>query len=315
MSKIRDCLDQYVATRRALGFSFYEPALSLGHFVDFLQAEQAKWITADLALRWSMQPSNVQRATWSRRLGQVRGFARWMAAIDYRTEVPAPGLLRPRRRRNPPHIYTENEIEDLLRTASALSSPTGMRALSYSTLISLLVATGLRPSEAMSLKDKDVDLNDGILSIRDSKFGKSRFVPIHESTRQALVCYVHKRNKICRQRACDAFLINEHGRRLNAGSTRRMFVRLSKATGLRPTSPDGRDGRGPRLQDFRHTFATNRMVQWYREGKDVALELPKLATYLGHVDVGLTYWYVEAVPELLDLAAKYLGKTKCVGGQ
>jgi site-specific recombinase XerD len=315
MNKIRDCLDQYVATRRALGFSFYEPALSLGHFVDFMQVEQAKWITSDLALRWSMQPCNVQRATWARRLGHVRGFARWMAAIDHRTEVPMPRLLSPRRRRNPPHIYTEKEIEDLLQKASVLSSATGMRALSYSTLIGLLVATGLRPSEAMSLNDRDVDLNDGILSIRDSKFGKSRFVPVHESTRQALKRYLHKRNKICRHRQDDAFLVNDYGRRLNAGSTRRMFVRLSRATGLRPTSPEGRDGRGPRLQDFRHTFATNRMVQWYREGKDVTLELPKLSTYLGHVDVGLTYWYVEAVPELLDLAAKYLNKSKCVEGQ
>jgi len=314
MNKIRDCLVQYVATRRVLGFSFYEPALSLGHFVDFMQAEQAEWITSDLALRWSMQPCNVQRATWARRLGHVRGFARWMVAIDDRTEVPVQGLLSPRRRRNPPHIYTDKEIEDLLRAASALSSATGMRALSYSTLIGLMVATGLRPSEAMSLNDKDVDLNDGILSIRDSKFGKSRFVPVHESTRQALNRYFQERNKICRQRQDDAFLINEHGRRLNAGSTRRMFVRLSQATGLRPTSQDGRYGRGPRLQDFRHTFATNRMVQWYHEGKNVTLELPKLSTYLGHVDVGLTYWYVEAVPELLDLASKYLAESKCVEG-
>ena len=314
MNKIRDCLDQYVATRRALGFSFHEPALSLGHFVDFMQAEQAEWITSDLALRWSMQPCNVQRATWARRLGHVRGFARWISVIDNRTEVPVPGLLSPRRRRSPPHIYTEKEIEGLLQKASVLSSATGMRALSYSTLIGLLVATGLRPSEAMSLNDKDVDLNDGILSIRDSKFGKSRFVPVHESTRQALNRYFLERNKICRQRQDDAFLINEHGGRLNASSTRGMFAKLSRATGLRPTLPDGRDGRGPRLQDFRHTFATNRMVQWYREGKDVTLELPKLSTYLGHVDVGLTYWYVEAVPELLGLAAKYLDKSKCVEG-
>ena len=312
MNKIHDCLDQYVATRRALGFSFYEPALSLAHFVNFMEQEHAKWITSDLALRWSMQPSNVQRATWARRLDHVRGFARWMRAIDDRTEVPTPRLLSARRRRNPPHIYTEQEIEDLLRKASELSSATGMRALSYSTLISLLVVTGLRPSEAMSLNDKDVDLNDGILSIRDSKFGKSRFVPVHESTRQALKHYVDQRNRICCQRQDDAFLFNEHGKRLNAGSTRRMFIRLSQATGLRPTRSDGRYGRGPRLQDFRHTFATNRMVQWYREGKDVALELPKLSTYLGHVDVSLTYWYVEAVPELLDLAAKRLDRSKCV---
>jgi len=202
-----------------------------------------------------------------------------MIAIDDRTEVPPPRLLSSRRRRNAPHIYTDQEIERLLIQASLLHSPSGMRALTYSTLIGLLVATGLRPSEAYSLNNKDVDLLNGILAIRDSKFGKSRFVPIHDSTRVALEQYMLERNKRCTQLQSDAFLVSERGTRLCACSARSMFVKLSRAIGLRPTWPDGRDGRGPRLQDFRHTFATSRMVQWYREGKDVALELPKLATY------------------------------------
>jgi site-specific recombinase XerD len=313
MTKFRDCLNQYISTRRALGSSFYEPAKSLAHFVDFLEHERAESITSELALRWAMQSGQVQRATWARRLGHVRGFARWMVAIDARTEVPAPRLLSSRRRRNPPHIYTQKEIEDLLHKASELPSTTGMRALTYSTLIGLLVATGLRPSEAISLDNKDVDLSDGILSIRDSKFGKSRFVPIHESTHVALKNYVYERDKICSRRTDDAFLISEYGKRLVACSVRAMFAKLSRETGLRATWSDGRRGLGPRLQDFRHTFATSRMVQWYREGKDVSRELPKLSTYLGHVEVGLTYWYVEAVPELLEQAAKYLDQTKGVG--
>jgi len=313
MIPLREALDQYVATRRALGSSFYEPALSLSHFLDFLDREQAQWITTELALRWAMQPANVQRATWARKLTHVRGFARWMAAIDDRTELPLPGLISPRRRRNPPHIYTDKEIESLLMQAALLRSPSGMRALTYSALISLLAASGLRPSEAFSLDNEDVDLVDGILSIRESKFGKSRFVPVHESTRLALKWYVLARDKIHPTRKSHAFLVSERGARLVATSARSMFARLSRSTGLRPTWPDGRDGRGPRLQDFRHTFATGRMIQWYREGKDVAVELPKLATYLGHVDVGLTYWYIEAVPELLEHAAGYLGRSKSVG--
>jgi len=213
-------------------------------------------------------------------------------------------------RRNTHHIYTEQEIDLLMAQATRLRSRTGMRALTYSTLIGLLVATGLRPGEALGLDRSDVDLVNGILSIRESKFGKSRFVPVEESTRAALERYAQDRDRRCSQRLSEAFLISERGMRLNACSARRMFARMSRATGLRAATEHGRDGRGPRLQDFRHSFATGKLVEWYRAGLDVTRELPKLATYLGHADVGLTYWYIEAVPELLQHAAKYLGKDR-----
>jgi integrase len=196
--------------------------------------------------------------------------------------------------------------------AAQLRSRTGMRALTYSTLIGLLVATGLRPGEALRLDRSDVDLVSGILSIRESKFGKSRFVPVAESTRTALEHYAQKRDQLCPLRLSEAFLVNERGNRLKACSARSMFVRMSRAIGLRLATEDGRDGYGPRLQDFRHSFATGRLVEWYRAGLDVSRELPKLATYLGHVNIGLTYWYIEAVPELLELAAGYLNKN-CPG--
>jgi integrase len=189
-----------------------------------------------------------------------------------------------------------------------------MRALTYSTLIGLLAATGLRPGEALRLDRSDVDLVSGILSIRESKFGKSRFVPVEESTRAALERYAQGRDRLCQQRLSEAFLVSERGIRLKAGTVRSMFVRMSRAVGLRPATEDGRDGYGPRLQDFRHSFATGRLVEWYRDGLDVSRELPRLSAYLGHVNVGLTYWYIEAVPELLELAAGYLGKN-CPGEQ
>jgi len=306
MSTIRDSMVQYVAVRRALGSSFYEPALALDHFVDLLEREGSEFITTDLALRWAMEPKHVERATWGRRLSQVRGFAKWLNAADMRNEIPPKRLLESRRRRNAPHIYTEQEIELLMGQAARLRSRTGMRAQTYSTLIGLLVATGLRPGEAIRLERSDVDLVNGILSIRESKFGKSRFVPIEESTRAALERYSRYRDQLFSLRLSETFLVGESGKRLNACCSRSMFVRMSRAVGLRATRQDGRDGRGPRLQDFRHSFATGRLVQWYRAGLDVSRELPKLATYLGHVDVGVTYWYIEAVPELLQLAAKYL---------
>lgn len=308
MSAIRDALVQYVAVRRALGMKFHEPAQALDHFVDFLEHEGAEFVTTDLALRWAMKSKHAQRATWGRRFGLVRGFAMWLSAIDVRTEIPPKHLLDARRRRNAPHIYTEQEIEQLMTQARHLYSRTGLRALTYSTLIGLLVATGLRPGEAFALDRSDVDLVNGILSIRDTKFGKSRFVPIEESTRMALARYAQCRDELCSLRLTEAFLIGERGERLRGNSARRTFASISRAIGLRDATEHCRNGHGPRLQDFRHSFATGRLVEWYRAGFDVACELPKLATYLGHVDVALTYWYIEAVPELLQLATHYLGE-------
>jgi len=207
MSAIREALVQYVAVRRALGTKLQEPALTLEHFVDFLERERAEFITTELALRWAIEPKLVQRATWARRLSMVRGFAAWLSAVDARTEVPPRRLLDARRRRKAPHIYTDQEIERLMLEASGLPSRSGLRALTYSTLIGLLSATGLRPGEALALDRSDVDLSNGILSIRQTKFGKSRFVPVQDSTRMALECYAQGRDRLCSRRLSEAFLI------------------------------------------------------------------------------------------------------------
>jgi integrase len=157
------------------------------------------------------------------------------------------------------------------------------------------------------LDNSDVDLTNGILSIRQSKFGKSRFVPLADSTRAALVKYAKQRDKLCLQPTSQAFLVSERGQRLQSYTARCTFARISCAVGVRPATGSRRIGRGPRLQDFRHCFATRKLIEWYRAGLDVGRELPKLATYLGHVDVAHTYWYLEAVPELLQLATDRLG--------
>jgi integrase len=307
MTTLRDALKQYVALRRALGTQLEEPARTLGHFVDFLKRQRAGFITSELALRWAMEPKLVQRATWARRLSMVRGFAAWLSTVDPRMEVPASGLLPARRRRPKPHIFTEQEIARLMAEAARLTESKGSRALTYVTIIGLLSATGLRPAEALALDRADVDLENGVLSIRQTKFGKSRFVPVSESTRAALVRYAKKRDEIWPQRRSDAFFISARGKRVVGCTVRRTFARISCTIGLRPPSGGRRIGHGPRLQDFRHSFATRRLIEWYRAGLDVGQELPKLATYLGHVDVNHTYWYIEAVPELLQLATERLG--------
>ncbi len=216
------------------------------------------------------------------------------------------GLLGGRRQRNPPHIYSDDEVEGLMAEAYRLLPIRGIRPQTYVTLLGLLASTGLRPGEALALNVADVDLLNGILTIRDTKFGKSRFVPVTESTRVALLRYASLRGLLCRHVQTEAFLVSQSGLRVHACAARRTLVFLSRAIGLRPTTKGKPYGRGPRLQDFRHTFATRKLIEWYRAGIDVGRDLPKLSTYLGHVEVCHTYWYLQAVPELLQAAIQRL---------
>ena len=315
MSTLSEALRQYVAVRRALGAKLWEPAKTLEQFVDFLKSQRAKFITSELALRWAMLPKNVQHAPWARRLSMVRRFAMWLSATDPRTQVPLPRLISGRRRRNPPHIFTDHEVKQLMIEASRLSSAKGLRARTYATIIGLLASTGLRPGEVLTLARPDVDLQSGILFIRETKFGKSRFVPLHDSTCSALSDYARRRDKLGIRLQSEAFFVTEIGRPLTACTVRRTFARISRAIGLRAAKVLGQVGRGPRLQDFRHTFTTRKLVEWYRAGLDVERELPKLSTYLGHSDVTHTYWYISADPELLQLATKYLCGRRPGGAQ
>ncbi len=224
-------------------------------------------------------------------------------------------LIGGRGRRNPPHIYTDDELERLIAEASRLRSRRKLRAHTFTTIIGLLAATGLRPGEVLALTRSDVDLQNGILSIRESKFGKSRFVPVQESTCAALVRYAKHRDELDLRRQTDAFFIKENGLPLLPSAVRRTFAKMSVVAGLRASGTGRRIGRGPRLQDFRHTFATRRLIDWYRAGLDVERELPKLSTYLGHSDVTHTYWYISADPELLQLAQQFLCGRRPGGGK
>jgi len=308
MSTLRDAVEEYVTVRRGLGTQLRLPAAALRRFVDFLEHERADFVTTELALRWAQEPSGCQPATWADRLGMVRRFAAWRSAADPRTQVPPRGLLPHRRRRSIPYIYSDQEIEQLLAETTRLPSSTGLRALTYATFFGLLAVTGLRPGEALALDLADVDLIGSVLAIRKTKFGKSRFVPVHESTRGALVHYAKHRDHLCPKRLTNAFFVSERGTRLYQEIAAHTFAKVSRAIGLRAPVAGRRKGRGPRLQDLRHRFATRKLIDWYRAGFDVEREMPKLATYLGHVHVRHTYWYIEAVPELLQLATERLSR-------
>ena len=305
MKSLKDHLTEYVTARRSLGTRLEEPAQTLLQFVNFLARKRSRFITIRLALEWSQKSKNVQRATWARKLSMVRQFARWMSAIDPRHQVPPRRLLNVRHRRSKPHIYSDQEIARLMTEAARLKSSKGMKALTLETLIGLLAATGLRPGEAAALEISDVELEAKVLIIRASKFGKSRQVPIHPSTVAALKRYAQERDQIFRNPGTSFFFVTDKGTALDLGTVRMWLCKISWACGLRNKPEGKRCGRGPRLQDLRHTFATKRLVEWYKAGCNGAVQMPKLSTYLGHSSVECTYWYIEAVPELLNLATEF----------
>jgi integrase/recombinase XerD len=281
MSSLRKAAEDYLILRRSLGFKLRAMGTALRHFVSFMEQESTCTITTNLALRWAMQPQQVHPAHWVARLSFVRSFARHWSAIDPQTEIPPQGLLPYRYHRCTPHFYTDDQIRRLIKTAWNLPPTTGLRRWTYSTLFGLLAVTGLRISEAIALQQDDVDLNQGLLTIRLTKFRKSRLVPLHPSTTHRLKRYASKRETFYPKDISSHFFLSAQGRPLTDSMVRWTFVRLSRQIGLRGLS----DHFGPRLHDFRHRFAVTTLLQWYRSGLDVEQRLPFLSTFLGHTHV------------------------------
>jgi len=296
MSEIRRHAEAYLAMRRALGFKLTTFGHRLISFIDYLEAYGSNILTSESALSWATcTPRSTDQVYWSRRLMVVRTFARHLAVLDPATEIPSTEMLPHHYRRVTPHLYTAAEITALLNVASQLL-PT-LRALTWRTLIGLLAVTGLRTSEACGLDRPDVDLEEGMLTIRNSKFGKHRQVPIHESTVAALRRYAHARDQLSGDVATSAFLVSTRGTRLQQGNLPHTFSSLVEAAGI--AAPTGQ--RRPRLHDLRHSFAVDTLLDWYRAGADVQAQMPWLSTYLGHADPKSTYWYLTGTPELLSL--------------
>jgi site-specific recombinase XerD len=295
-----------LGVRRRLGFELRKVETTLRKFVTFAEKQSASYITVDLMLRWAKESGKVQAPTKADRLAMVRRFALWRSASDPRTEVPPEDLLSARYRRKPPYIYTDEEVERLVRRSAEIPSRTGLRGLTYSTFFGLIAVTGMRMSEGLALDRGDVDLDEGVLTIRRSKFGASRLVPVHSSTRIALQDYAERRDRLHPRPATRAFFLAERGTRITNWSAAYHFAKVSQRIGLRTPIRGRRHGRGPRVHDLRHRFAVRTLIDWYRAGRDVEREIPKLATYLGHVHVNDTYWYLEAVPELLQMATDRL---------
>jgi len=256
---LEQALHDYLCVRRSCGYQLREPEGLLGKFVTFLQSEGASCITRQLALRWATQPAKVQPFRWAQRLGMVRRFGIWLSAIDPRTEIPASDLLPHRQRRKPPHIYSNEEIARLLRQAHQLPSPKGLRAHTYTTLFGLLVATGMRVNEALGLDRPDVDLKLGILHIRRTKFGKSRYVPIHPSTVAALKDYAESRDRIFPAPSSPSFFLSEPGRRITESMAEYTFAKLSQLRVPRQSTPQ--EEVGALSPTSRHGFSKGRLCR------------------------------------------------------
>jgi integrase len=300
MSRLRVLLHDYLAMRRALGFKLQNDGTALLAFVDFMEREQADTIRTDLALAWAKLPMEVQPRRWAQRLSYVRGFARYCRAFDEGTEVPPPQLLPVPRRSPRPYFFTDENIETLLQAALQLPAKDELANHTYHCLFGLLSVTGLRIGEALALTVDDVDLDQGILTLRSTKFGKSRLVPLHATSLAVLTDYRHRRDGFLAGRAVTHWFINAQSTRLSYDSVSDVFHRLTA------TLPEQSGRRRPRLHDLRHHFAITTVVRWYREGQDVERQLPVLSAFLGHVEVRDTYWYLSARPELLEAAKERL---------
>jgi integrase len=231
----------------------------------------------------------------------VRGFARHRSATDSRTEIPPIGLLPHHSTRARPHLYTEDEIRRLLDAALELPvawPSTPLRPWVFHGLIGLLSVTGIRLSEALNLKLADVDLKQAVLTIRGAKFGQWRLVPIHSSVCAVLADYLNRREQFFHYPVSTYVFVSRRGTRLDSGHVHRTFYSLSHSTGLRAVGAS----KGPRLHDFRHRFAVQTLTRWYQADKDPGREMPLLSTYLGHVCISGTYWYLSANPELMAQA-------------
>lgn len=304
MNPLRKALHDYLALRRSLGFKLCKSGGYLRHFVDFLERKRVCHITTALALHWAKLSPDANPAWWASRLGFVRGFARYRSATDTRTEVPPVGLLPHHYQRPAPYLYADDEIRRLLKAAGELPSSGGLRPWTYSTVLGLLAVTGLRVGEAIRLHQDDVDIKQGLLRIRQTKFGKDRFVPLHPSTTRALARYARRRNNFCSVPAYPHFFLSDQGKPLTDCMVRWTFVKLSRQIRIRGPAASS----GPRLHDLRHRFAVRTLLIWYRSGVDVEARMPVLSTYLGHAHVTDTYWYLSAAPELMALTAARLEK-------
>ena len=297
---LRATLEDYLRLRRALGFKLNNAGRLLGQFVDYLEERGVETISIDGALAWASLPAGASNHWRAIRLGAVRGFAAYLHGIDASVIVPPAGIIRSGPCRATPYLYSAAEIASLLEATAELSPR--LRSVTYYSLIGLLAVSGMRIGEAIALDDDDLDTGRDLLIIRHAKFDKVRLVPLQPTTTAALGRYRQLRDELCPSRSSPALFVSSAGTRLWHSNIGLTFAGLTRRCGISPRSASCR----PRVHDLRHAFAVASLLDCYSTGGDVAVMLPRLATYLGHSDPKHTFWYLSAAPELMALAGEKL---------
>jgi integrase len=302
MKSLDSLLDEYLRVRRDLGYDLAFSERVLRKFTAFADATGASHVSVELFLQWKAHYGSANNATWSGRLGMVRGFAHWLQGTDPDHQVPPSGLVSGKHRRSRPYIFSNDQIARIIVEAEHLTSDYGLRGKTCATLLGLIAVTGLRISEAIGLDDGDVDIDNAVVKVCLGKNRRSRFVPIKASTALRLAAYQRECARLLGPTPAPFFRL-EGGQRPSDCAIRYNFAQVCQRIGLREPQAFHKHGQGPRIHDLRHSFAVHTIIDWYRQGLDADREMAKLSTYLGHSSPEFTYWYMEAVPELLQLAA------------
>ncbi len=300
MRSLRKSISEYLELRRSLGFRLKQAEWQLENFARFMRRRRAVHITTKLALQWAQQPASTDGNYLAARLGTVRSFARYRILSDSKTEIPASDLLPRRRIVSRPHLYTDEEIGRVLAGSLTLCDGSPFTCLGHHMVYGLLSVTGMRVSEALNLDLEDVDLDQGIINIRKTKFGKSRLVPVHETTCTALKLYRGQRDAFLDGKVAKPFFISRTGRRIDPSVLDRSFRELTRQLGMCSATDK------PRLHDLRHTMAVEVLRRCYRSGANPERRLPALSTYLGHTNLNYTYWYLHQNPSLMTEAMRRL---------
>jgi len=283
----------YLAQRRALGFRLQSEGNLLLEFAHYADRNRHRGhLTKKLAITWASLPSQVDRLYWARRLEVVRTFAKHLLITESQTELPPRHVFGPAHRGPRPFIYSPGQITQILEAAGQL--PGKLQPFSFQTLFGLLACTGLRISEALRLRVADVDFSQGMLVVRESKFGRTRWVPLHSTASNALQVYARKRQ--CLFPLTEHFFTSDRGRRLGYQAVRKVFAKLRKLLAI--------EGRQPRIHDFRHAFACRVLQRWQAQRKGAQSRVIILSRYLGHSRISDTYWYLQALPELMAEAGR-----------
>jgi integrase len=296
-ARLQTHVDDYLRLRRALGFKLERHGQLLPQLVAYLQAAGASTVTRELAISWARLPASAHPRHWAARLSIARGFAAYLQTIDPATEVPPAEVFAVRYQRPTPYLWSGEDISRLLLAASGLRPP--LKAASYQALFGLLAVTGMRVGEAIALEGDDLDLDEGVITIREqtAKLDRARLVPLHPTTVHALATYLSARQRLCPKPRSSAFFLSGAGTALDRSAVSKTLRKITIALGLRTETVH------PRAHDLRHSFAVSTLVGWQRSAIKIDERIATLSTYLGHVSPADTYYYLTAVPELMELAA------------